>query len=350
MQKEQNQDDNRSAHSRPQPRICCALNNAPPWLLCRGVKMTWVRVDDSFWSDPLFSKLTDGAQALWLRANTYIGQHLTDGFIPDDAMQFLRVRKRYVDELVSSGIWQRVSGGALAVRWRENIRPRDAVLAQRLSTKTRVQKLRNGVTNAARNTTPVPGPVSLSSLKPLEEITEPSSCASASYASAHTIDRAPVGEAPPDVPLAEAPPLHEIVTAHALAYGAKRMGEKPRFDYRAAGKLWDWCIANASAHRTTPRKLAERVVAGLFENPKAAQKRWPLAYAAHDPAEYLSAPPGSYVAHNDTSRAESAVAHARAAFDERLKRAVAVGDEYEIDKIKFERDGQLAKIAARHAS
>ena len=67
--------------------------------------MTWLRQSDTLWRDFEFTKLTDGAQALWHRANSWIADQLSDGFIPESAIKGLNTRKRYVQELQQAGYW-----------------------------------------------------------------------------------------------------------------------------------------------------------------------------------------------------------------------------------------------------
>lgn len=100
--------------------------------------MSWVKQSDTLWRDYEFNQLTDGAQALWHRANSYIADNLTDGLVPESALKQLNTRKRYVDELVTAGrwVWQ-PAGGWLAVGWQEIIRSKAEVLAKRDEQKQR---------------------------------------------------------------------------------------------------------------------------------------------------------------------------------------------------------------------
>ncbi len=124
--------------------------------------MAWVKQSDRLWSDAKFCAMSDGAQALWHRANSYLADHLLDGELPEGALKFLSTRKRYVEELEAEGYWvRRPSGGWLAVDWQEIIRSKAQVLAARSQTLQRVRGHRNAVTNAGCNAAPgpVPGPV-----------------------------------------------------------------------------------------------------------------------------------------------------------------------------------------------
>lgn len=67
--------------------------------------MPWFRIDDGFWSHPKTLQLSDGAQALWMRAGSWSMHHLTDGLIPAFALQLLGAKPRFVNELVAVSLW-----------------------------------------------------------------------------------------------------------------------------------------------------------------------------------------------------------------------------------------------------
>ena len=142
--------------------------------------MPWVKQSDRLWCDARFCAMSDGAQALWHRANSYIADQLLDGLVPEAALKFLKTRSRYVQELEREGYWVRQpSGGWLASNWQEIIRSKAEVLADRSKTKQRVRAHRNGVTPPVSNACPVPGPV------PDREEAAASSSAAAAVPTAH---------------------------------------------------------------------------------------------------------------------------------------------------------------------
>lgn len=94
------------------------------------------------------------------------------------------------------------------------------------------------------------------------------------------------GEPPPQTPLPEV-----IRQGYRRRYHAALQSYPAESHSKAVAKLTDWCCDNAQNHRTTAAALAERVLDGLFRSPSAADKRFPLAYAAHDPLEYLGVKP-----------------------------------------------------------
>jgi hypothetical protein len=104
--------------------------------------------------------------------------------------------------------------------------------------------------------------------------------------------RQPLGEAPPGLAPSEPELWCAIVRIHCDEYQQKRPGVAPKRADQAAKTLATWCEQHAKVYRCAPLELAKRVIAGLFGCPKAAAKRWPLGFAAHDPEEYAGSLPG----------------------------------------------------------
>lgn len=102
--------------------------------------------------------------------------------------------------------------------------------------------------------------------------------------------RRPLPAPPADLPI-EKPLAQRIIEAHSTRYSKLRNGEECMRDGKSAVAIGRWCETNAGAHKTTPAELAQRVVAGLFANDRAGERRWPLSWAARDPAEFVD-PPG----------------------------------------------------------
>ena len=67
----------------------------------------FTRLDDHFWAHPKVLNCSDGALALWVRALSWVGFQLTDGFVPHQCLRLLRGRKRDADRLVAAGLWER---------------------------------------------------------------------------------------------------------------------------------------------------------------------------------------------------------------------------------------------------
>ena len=204
--------------------------------------MSWVKHSDKLWSDPEFQRLSDGAQALWFRADSYIADHLLDGRLPTNSIKMLNTRARYVQELVASGFWSRLESGELLARdWQERIQSRDQVLARRSETLRRVRAHRNAVTNGVSNASPGPGPILISSSKEEENSSASfsSSEAKKTAQSAHEVSppaeptaelvsfRKPLPPEPPELKppvAAEQKRLPEVVVWKAYE---KLLGKKP---------------------------------------------------------------------------------------------------------------------------
>lgn len=80
--------------------------------------MTWVKVSDDFWRHPKVRRLLDrplgpAALGLWVAAQSWIGEELTDGFVPDRQPTRLMGAdvSDLVEELVLVGLWERAIGG-----------------------------------------------------------------------------------------------------------------------------------------------------------------------------------------------------------------------------------------------
>ena len=76
------------------------INNPRPFGVC-----VFTRLDDHFWAHPKVLNCSDGAIALWVRALSWVGFQLTDGFVPHQCLRLLRGRKRDADRLVAAGLW-----------------------------------------------------------------------------------------------------------------------------------------------------------------------------------------------------------------------------------------------------
>jgi hypothetical protein len=110
-----------------------------------------------------------------------------------------------------------------------------------------------------------------------------------------TAFRRPLPPAPPELAASTPPLWRVIIRLHAEAYSQKRPGLIPPRREDAAEKLAAWCQRFSKTYKTSPVELAGQVIAGLFNNERAAGKRWPLGFAASDPEEYLPPPAGSQV-------------------------------------------------------
>lgn len=76
--------------------------------------MAWVKVECSVPRHPKFLKAGPAPSWLWLCGLTYCQDGLTNGFIPDMAIDSLGITKnarRLAEHLVGAGLWEKVDGG-----------------------------------------------------------------------------------------------------------------------------------------------------------------------------------------------------------------------------------------------
>lgn len=110
--------------------------------------MVWFKVDDSFWSHPKVLSLSGDALALWVRAGSYCGQQLTDGFVSVQALRMLAERDAAV-ELTNAGLWEAVKGGFQFHDWAEYQPTREYVITERAKAAERKRQERQRKSRAA---------------------------------------------------------------------------------------------------------------------------------------------------------------------------------------------------------
>lgn len=109
--------------------------------------MTWFKVDDGFWSHPKTVGLSAEAVALWVRAGSYCGQHLTDGVVPRHLLTMLQGTTAQADELMAAGLWLDDPEGYLFHDWHTYQPTRTKVENERAKTRERVAKHRESKTS-----------------------------------------------------------------------------------------------------------------------------------------------------------------------------------------------------------
>ncbi len=83
--------------------------------------MVWFKVDDRLHSHPKALATSLAALGLWTLAGSWSGDHLTDGFVSDQAVSLLsRGSNELADELVAAGLWRRVRAGYRFHQWEAN--------------------------------------------------------------------------------------------------------------------------------------------------------------------------------------------------------------------------------------
>ncbi|HEY7467201.1 MAG TPA: hypothetical protein VIB47_10980 [Dehalococcoidia bacterium] len=129
--------------------------------------MSWVKVDDAMPRHPKLIGLGKdrlACQGLWLDGMCYASHYLTDGIVPDGALQ--KGTARYAERLVTAGLWDRIDGGYRIHDYLEYQPSKADVLEARRKNAQRQSRHRNadsdgasnGVTNGGSHKTPAPTP------------------------------------------------------------------------------------------------------------------------------------------------------------------------------------------------
>lgn len=123
--------------------------------------MSWVKVDDHMPRHPKFLGLGRDrlvCQGVWLDGMCYSSAYLTDGIVPDGALDD-RSRK-YAGKLVNAGLWERVEGGFLIHDYLDYQPSKVEVLEARRKNAQRQSRHRNSdskdVSNGVTNGDPGP--------------------------------------------------------------------------------------------------------------------------------------------------------------------------------------------------
>lgn len=343
--------------------------------------MTWLKIDDGFPSHEKVMALSEGpcrgdAIALWTFCGCWSSHALREGFVPNGVVRAYGFHPEAAAELVRVKLWVPAEGGYTFHDWADyqpsaaQVEERRKAGAERKArSRARLSSAQSDarVGESRRDSGIVTGVPRTESRTCLADASRDRERASGNSSSAEHENsypdtarailnfRQPLPEPPPDLPKAEPPLPERIVSAHAKRYVELRNGETCKRDYRAASEVARWCEANAVVHKTTAAELALRVVAGLFESDRAGAKRWPLSWAANDPAEFLPPPPGvkPVIAPRNADEAakEASVAsRAKAASDDfnaRIRKAKAEGDTYTADILAAERDHVVSRIQAK---
>lgn len=116
--------------------------------------MTWFKVDDGFWSHPKTLTLSAEAVALWVRAGSYCGKHLTDGFVSRQILPMLQGTPDHARELVAADLWLDHVDGWQFYAWTEYQDTKTAVETRREAWKTRKRKQREDDTSSNNHSIP----------------------------------------------------------------------------------------------------------------------------------------------------------------------------------------------------
>lgn len=98
--------------------------------------MVWFRVDDNLAFHQKALIAGNAAMGLWVRAGSWSGQTLSDGFIPDDIARSLGTPSQ-AEKLVESGLWHRLPTGYAFHEWEQRQPTKAAVEVEREAAKER---------------------------------------------------------------------------------------------------------------------------------------------------------------------------------------------------------------------
>jgi hypothetical protein len=208
--------------------------------------MTWLRQSDTLWRDYEFTQLTDGAQALWHRANSWIADQLSDGLIPESAIRGLNTRRRYIQELEQAGYWiWQPTGGWLARGWQEIIQSKASVVAKRAEQSQR-DRAKSTRQKSSSLTPPSPSPSPFSSVNQAAD-TETSVRLDADPYAAAMVGRRKLGA------LGEFDWDHRGKHAHALS----QLSRKPEAEWLKAAKVIRAQLELGNRRLMTPQSILD---------------------------------------------------------------------------------------------
>lgn len=98
--------------------------------------MVWFKVDDNLAFHQKTLAAGNAAMGLWVRAGSWSGQTLSDGFVPDEMVKQLGTRSQ-AEKLVEVGLWRRLKTGFAFHEWDERQPTKAQVEADREAAKER---------------------------------------------------------------------------------------------------------------------------------------------------------------------------------------------------------------------
>ena len=113
--------------------------------------MTWVKLDDGFTEHPKVIQAGKLAAMLFVDGLCYSARQLTDGFIPNGALDrfgYGRHLKEAVASLLEVGLWTPCEGGHQVHDYLDFQQSASSVKAERSAAKERMQRLRSGKVRA----------------------------------------------------------------------------------------------------------------------------------------------------------------------------------------------------------
>jgi hypothetical protein len=103
--------------------------------------MTWFLVSDDLAFHPKAIMAGNAALGMWVRAGSWAGQQLTDGFVPTDMARSLGTPAQ-ARRLTDSGLWLPAGDGYAFHQWDERQPTKEEVEARRRKNAERLAKWR----------------------------------------------------------------------------------------------------------------------------------------------------------------------------------------------------------------
>ncbi|AXQ60666.1 hypothetical protein SEA_ALI17_50 [Gordonia phage Ali17] len=110
--------------------------------------MTWFKVDDNFHHHPKALSAGNAALGLWVRAGSWCGSNLTEGYIPRRIALQMGSRAQ-VRSLISTGLWIEVDDGYMFHEWGERQPTKAEVESEREANRKRQANYRKRRREAA---------------------------------------------------------------------------------------------------------------------------------------------------------------------------------------------------------
>ena len=120
--------------------------------------MTWIKLEDTFPSNPKIATLSDREFRLYNHALCWCGLHLTDGSIPSQIVNKLGIKNasKHAQKLVENGLWIRVEDGYLIHDYLKHQTSKAQAEQEKETNRLRAQKARKVKADALRHAVTAP--------------------------------------------------------------------------------------------------------------------------------------------------------------------------------------------------
>ena len=118
-----------------------------------GGCVTWIKLEDTFPTNPKIASLSDREYRLYLHALCWCGLHLTDGSIPIQIVNKLGIKNasKHANKLVEIGLWIKVEGGYQVHDYLKHQTSKAQAEQEKETNRLRAQKARKARAERERN-------------------------------------------------------------------------------------------------------------------------------------------------------------------------------------------------------